>query len=50
MKNATTYFLFMRVLPVLGDKYLQWVVVHSVFVSRLPNHAQHVNTHLIISH
>lgn len=48
VKNAATYFLFMRALPVLGDKYLQWVAVRSVFVSRLPNHAQHVNTHLII--
>lgn len=38
----------MRALPGLVDKYLQWVVVHSVFVSRLPNHAQHVNTQLII--
>lgn len=27
---------------VLGDKYLQWVAVRSVFLSRLPNHAQHV--------
>ena len=49
-ENAATYFLFMRALPALGDKYLQWVAVRSVFVSRLPNHAQHVNTHLIISH
>lgn len=48
-ENGATYFLFMRVLPVPVDKYLQWVAVRSVFVSRLPNHAQHVNTHLIIS-
>lgn len=51
VKNfAATCLLFMRALPALGDKYLQWVAVRSVFVSRLPNHAQHVNTHLIISH
>jgi len=49
IKNAATYFLFMRALLVPGDKYLQWVAVRSVFVSRLPNHAQHVNTHSIIS-
>ncbi len=49
-KCSNLLFIYACTLPVLGDKYLQWVAVHSVFMSRLPNHAQHVNTHLIISH